>query len=324
MRDARNSIIVWAIEAFPNPQAYDFELKMASALRWHFPRSTIIPVYVLSDQIFAARGFGRFLRPALKPAALKAMRRIFAEISKTHNLQITRPRVLRESSSSRKDCAHKLVRFAEKVHADFIALRSRGIPLLARLMGYSFSEAVLRYSRIPLFIIGPNSEICVGPPKSVIFAGDFTSIPSRAMDEILKIVANFDAELHLFHKRDSNNFNPFQSIGISLFTEAFWPAHHSFHTEQIHEINLMKCYREWELLADAKGIKTRLANENFRETTSKAIVHYLRRLGDASALVALTARARRGTLLGDVARDVIRMSPFPVFMTPAIDQAFGI
>jgi len=323
MSDARNSTIVWAIEAFPNPQAYDFELKMASALRWYFPRSKIIPVYVLSDQIFAARGFGRFLRPALKPAALKAMRRIFAELSKTHDLQITRPRVLREISSSREDCARKLVRFAEKAHADFIALRSRGLPFLAHLMGYSFSEAVLRYSRVPLFIIGPKSEICAGPPKSVIFAGDFTSTPSGTIDEILKIVANFGAELHLFHKSDSITFNPLQCIGISLFAEAFWPAQHSFHSDRFNELNLLRRFREWVHRADTKGIKTRLANENFRETNSKAIVHYLRRLGDASALVALTARTRRGPLIGNIAREVIRMSPYPVFMTPAFEQAIG-
>lgn len=320
MHDARKLIIVWAIEAFPTPQAHVSELKMASALRWHFPNSTIIPVYVLSDRTIAARGIGRFLRHAIKPAAFKALRRFFAETSSVHNLYVTRPRILREKSSSQDECAHKLVRFAEKVHADFIALGSRGIPLFARLMGFSFSEAVLRFSRIPLFFVGPNSGTCTGPPSSVIFAGDLTSTPPSSMGEILKFVADFGAELHLFHKKESNGFNPFKDIGISLFTEALWTAHHSFHSEQTFELNILKCLRQWVDLANSKGIKTRLANENFRESNTKAIVQYLRQLGDTSALVAMTARTKRGPLLGDVARDVIRMSPFPVFISPDLDQ----
>ncbi len=315
--DARRPVIVWAMEAFPNRPVYDSELKMVSALHWHFPNSTIIPVYILSDRVFAARGFGHFLRPALKPAALKVMRRFFSDISRTHSLRISRPRVLREASSSRDDCALKLVRFAEKIHADYIALGSRGIPLLARLMGQSFSEAVLRFSRIPLFVVGPNVSTCSGPPQAVILACDFTAPPTLRFNEILKFVANFEAELHLFHKTDSRSSRFFKFAGVSPFTETLWSAQHSFHSEHAHELRLLARLRDWIDLTRARGIKTRLANENFRETTAKAIVNYLRRLGDASALVALTAPSKQGPYFSNIAREVIRMSPFPVFMTPA-------
>ena len=301
--------IVWAIDAFPD--SFGLERRMASALRALFPSCVLIPVYVLSDQSFAARGFSRLLRSALKPAALKSMSKLVADV---RGLEVKKPRILCEASASQDECAHKLVRFAYKVHADLIAVGSHGRTALSRLLGLSFSEAVLTLSRIPVLIAGPSANPCLSPPQSIVFATDFSAACAGALDGILNLAEGFGAELHLFHK-NSDPLDVLRAPAVSVFADTPWPVPTA---STPGDERCRFSARGWLSRAEAKGVKTHLACENFREPTSRAIVQYLSRLGDASAVVAMVAQAGvfAGAFLGSVTREVIRQSPYPVYIAP--------
>lgn len=302
--------IVWAIEAFSS-STDSSAIRMASVLRWLFPHATLIPVYILSDAHFANLGFSRSLRTALKPAAAKSIARFFSERDDFPCLD--QPRVLFEASASQDECAHKLVRFAAKTHADLIAIGSHERSVFSRLFGRSFSDAVLHLSHLPLLIAGPQVYPYAGPLKKAVLASDFISTPADSFDEFISLVASFGAELHLLHKSQSRAIHPLQAPGVSIFSETFWLAHSSAKKNETRQIESL---HHWAQYACLKGIKTCVANENFREPSSQAIVHYLRRLGEVSAIVGLIMQAGHGALVRGVIRDIIRLSPYPVCLSP--------
>lgn len=308
-----SSPLIWAIEAFPEQD--DIYLRTASALRQMFPDTPILPVYVLSEESFTARGFSTFLKPALKPMAEKAIESL---LSQTHGLEFEHPRILHETSASRPACAKKLLRFAEKIHAGRIALGSHARHGLSRFFVGSFSEAILDQSRIPVLVAGPHADLDHQATKVVVYATDFSDTCRHAYDEILRLCASFHADLHLFHK-------PIPSLeatapsGIGFFGNAWVPImdlNGGWFDETLAEQSEFAA--EWSRHAEEYGVKVTFAGQNSREPTAQAIVEYVRGLDPTTSLIAMVSQTGpiAGAILGSVTRDVIRSSPVPVYVAP--------
>ena len=299
--------VIWAIDAFAQPS--DLKLQASAALCSLFPHAEIIPVYVLSELSFEKRGFSRILRLALKPFAFRSINQ---HIDALEAFNFKKPRVLVEESASFGECARKIVRFALKVHADVIIVGSHGKPTMQRLLGYSFSDAILSLSPLPVVVVGPGVAPCCRPPHLIVFAGNFNIDCHDAFTHILRLAEGFQAELHLFYKAQPG-FSRLQDSRL---------LHHQkrrkCHTKACSHVASIDELGRCQELSRSKGIKTTFVCENSRETGSQGIVEYLSRLDVASALLATVAEA--GTLaemlLGNLIRDVVRRSRVPVYVAP--------
>lgn len=300
--------IVWAIDAFPTDD--DIHLRTAEMIAGCFAGAPVHPVYVLAEESFADRGFSNFLRPALKPMALKALGSLIRE---TRELRFRKPRVLMETSASRPACARKLMRYAERIGARMIALGTHERRGFSRFLAGSFSEAVISNSRCPVILSGPHMSHVAARPRLVIFPTDFSEACKRALPDVFKLARSMGAEIHFFHK-ELHLVDPLVQSGVNLLgggwvsVEPYMSQPADAHTREADE---------WCLRAKGEGLTARYIGENFREPTSSAIVEYARTHSRFSPILALVPQTGpvASRFLGSVTRDVIRTSPCPVYLT---------
>ncbi|MES2963236.1 MAG: universal stress protein [Bdellovibrionota bacterium] len=301
--------IVWAIDPFCDRNDYEIQLNTADTIRRMYPESEIHPVYVLSEETFNDRGFSNFLRPALKPLALKSLRAFIKEA----NVELVRkPRVLVEEAASRAACARKLLRYAGRIGAAGLAVSATQRRGLARFLVGSFSEAIMSAHHLPVTVVGPVTTRPMGSPKVIVYPTDFSGDCFEAFPEIVSLAAKLGAELHLFHKT-VHTLDPMVQSGVQMLGGGWVSVEVYFGGEPRDHSNEAKA---WIDEASRSNVKARFISENFREPTSDAIVEYVRKLSGASPIVAMVSRAGQvaSWLLGSVTRDVIRTCPAPVYV----------
>lgn len=301
--------IVWAVDPFCDSHDYDIQLTTAQALRRTFPESEIHPVYILSEDSFNDRGFSNFLKPALKPLAVKSLKALVADA----DLDLVRkPRVLTETADSRAAWARKLLRYARRIGASMLAVSTTQRRRFSRLLMGSFPESVLAAHHCPVFLVGPEVSTPPSPPKVIVYPTDFSSDCLEAYPEIVSLAARLRAELHLFHKT-VHNVDPIVQSGVHLLGGG-WVSVEAYlgSTGPDHTSDALR----WLEQAARAGVRARFISENFREPTSDAIVEYVRKLSGASPLVAMVSHAGQVSswLLGSVTRDVLRTCPAPVYV----------
>jgi nucleotide-binding universal stress UspA family protein len=305
--------IVWAIDAFPDQM--ELQLKTASALKNIFPNNPIHPIYVLSEESFTERGFSGFLKPALKPMAFKAVLQLLSEVRFFNsNLNLRKPRILIESSASRAACARKLLRYTRKIGAGIIALSSHGRHGISRFFVSSFSNSVMDSTSLPLLFMGPSAERLRSKPRVIVFPTDFSPACERAFDAILHLAKWMEAEIHLFHKT-VHDLDPIAQSGVTMLgggwvsVEAYLDQEASQHGSEA---------KAWIERAERMNVQTRFISEKFREPISEAIVEYVSALDEPPALIAMVSQTGplASAFLGSVTRDVIRLSPCPVYIAP--------
>jgi nucleotide-binding universal stress UspA family protein len=304
--------VVWALDPFSNDFAS--HARTAEAIRTIAPYAPIQPVYVLNEETFENRGFTSFLKPALKSMAFKHLKEFlqaddFESIRKHASIQT--PRVIVEPTASLK--------YAKRLNAQMIAIGTHGGHALTRYLGGSFSDVLMHENSLPVLITGPKQAQVMGQPKTVIFPTDFSAPCRDAFDHVLAIAASSGAELHLFHK----NLHPLDAIvqtGVHMLGGGWVSVESYFHTLPVeHE----KEGEAWLKMAEAAGVRAHLVREDDPESTADAIVQYANSLTNASPLIAMVVQAGplSSWLLGSVTRDVIRNSPYPVYLPPRIAQA---
>lgn len=318
--------IIWAFDAFLDH--YDVHIRTAQILEKLFPLSPILPVYILSEESFSDRGLSGSLRPALKPMAQKTMNQLLKDISLHHAHQpqttlrqkshLKKPRVLVEASASRLACAKRLLRFAERIHASRIVFASNGNRGLSRLFNGSFSENIIDNSRLPMLVCGPKLARLDQRPDVIVFPTDFSIACQSAFDSVLELAHHYNAEVHLFH-RTIHVLDSVIQTGVHMLGGG-WVSVEAYMNQpaEDHEQEIADALKK----ARTFGVRASYIQENFREPTSHAIVQYADTLKSNSVLLAMVSQtgAMASALLGSVTRDVIRMSPWPVYLVPKADE----
>jgi nucleotide-binding universal stress UspA family protein len=299
--------IVWAIDALPEEE--EMNLRTALCLQRLFPNSLIHPVYILSEESWGDRSPSLMRRPNLKPAAIDSLK---AFLNQLPSLRLQKPRVLIEASSSNLGCAKKLLKYSKRIGAGLISVGSHDRHGLSRFFVGSFSEAILDHSTIPVIISGPHQNPLVTHPRVVVFPVDFSESSKEAFPEILSLTKYMGAELHLFHKQISL-IDPMLQSGVSLMGGGWFSVEtYMNETPENHQDEA----DAWIQRAESEGIHAVFRSENFREPTSQAIVEYVKSLDESAALLAMISHTSHleAALLGSVTRDVIRLSPCPVYI----------
>ena len=314
--------IVWAIDAFP--EDFEMQLKTAEAIQMMYPETAIHPVYVLREEVFLDRGYSTYLRPALKPMAFKAVLRILSETRLQH---IKKPRILVDRGVSQQTPAQKILRYSRKIGAGAIAVGTHARGGLSRIFTSSFCEELMDANRLPVLIAGPQSiskpleatfehqqSHLHMRPRTIVFPTDFSRACEHAFEQILSMAELLDAEIHLFHKQ-TYTVDPYNAAGMGMLATG-WVSVDSFATE-IPEDHRSEV-EVWMNRASDQGIAVRYISDNYREPTSEAIVQYVKSLDDSSVLLAMVSQTGpvASALLGSITREVIRMSPCPIYIAP--------
>jgi nucleotide-binding universal stress UspA family protein len=309
--------IVWAIDAFTEDPA--LQSRTAEAIHAFAPQSPIQPVYVLNENAFERRGYTGFLKPALKSMAFRALtqmlkREEFDSIRTQSSIQV--PRVILEPTSSLDESVKKLMRFSRRIGAQAIALGSHAGSSFARYFSAHFSDTLLNSAEVPLLISGPRQTPVLGQPKAVIFPTDFSPQCRGAYEHVLKLSEALGADLFLFHK----NFHPIDAIvqtGVHMFGGGWVSIESYFHQlPEDHESEAA----EWLKFAANFNVRVHLNRENDPESTANAILDFAKTIDHLAPVLAMVHQSSQfeGWLLGSVTRDVIRNSPYPVYLPSRI------
>lgn len=107
-------------------------------------------------------------------------------------------KILTEGNPSLTAQADRLVSYAEKEKASFIAVMSRSSSGLKRLFLGSFAETLIHRSTLPVLLMNP----AVGKPpplKRIYFADDFGPRSDSSWRKVLDLAKGSEAEIVLFH-----------------------------------------------------------------------------------------------------------------------------
>jgi nucleotide-binding universal stress UspA family protein len=167
----------------------------------------------------------------------------------------------------------------------------------------SFAETLLLHSDIPTLMVGPHSEP-MPEIKQVLFPTDFSEKSQIALDRILPLVKELGAKLILFHH-------------FELFPGTFFPIEPT-----PAYLSALEKHEAWEKnrgerLVDyvsQKGVKVEIQFARQSPSTVDAILEFAK--GMSSGMIAMASEAGPvGTaLLGSVTRQVVRASPWPVWV----------
>ena len=318
--DVLQAPVVWALDAF----SHDYKLmaKTAEAIIALAPLAPIHPVYVLNEESFEGRGFTSFLKPALKTMAFKSLRDLLSHEafdSVRRHSAIQTPRVILESSSSLDQSVSKLMRYAKRMGAQMIALGTHASSPVSRYFTTRFSDVIMREHSVPTLITGPRQSDISAQPKVIIFPTDFSEACRDVLQDVIELARASGAELHFFHK-NLHPIDAFVQTGVHMLGGG-WVSVESYFQQIPDEFEQEA--EQWLSVAEHAGVKACLIRENDPESTADAIVDYARSLDPLSPMLAMALQATplSAFLLGSVTRDVIRNSPYPVYLPARIAQA---
>lgn len=302
----RRSLVVWALDAFSKD--VESHARTAHAIRAHAPDCEIQPVYVLSEDVFSARGYSSFLRAALKPRArhnLLALLEhdLLAEVKKSGLLRT--PRILVETSAEASRCTGKLLRYAKRKGATCVAIGTHARGALSRWFAGSFAETLIRESRIPLLIAGPRQQDSLRPPRALVVPTDFHPDDREAFEDLVRLARRRELALHLFHHAPTS----FETwTAASLITDTWVSVDAFFDEDEVQEA------KRWLKTTTDAGVETHLTTPPpDHDSFTEALLDYARGLGEIGPVIAMLNATSAG-LPARLTRDLIRTSPYPLYI----------
>ena len=302
--------VVWALDAFSSKKDWPIHFKTARAIHAYAPEAQIHPVYILSEQVFSDRGYSSFLRPGLKPMALRNLNALLSHdalFDLMKSGQLLSPKVVVEISSDAEVCVEQFLRYALNVNAAGIAIGTHARSPIARLFSGSFSQTLIHKSRIPVLITGAYQQEDPQPIKTVIVPTDFKPEGREDFEAFLEFALQRNLDVELFYKQIETFENWMQSDAYLL--GGGWSPIVESHTEEEDR------YAEaeiWLRRAREAGVRVHVTTEIFRESSADCIIQYANRLADRSPMIAILRPI--DWLDGSVLRDLIQTSPYPLYV----------
>lgn len=302
MVQSKNKVI-WAVDAFSK----DLGLfrKMAGFLKaWVKGSDRIIePVYVLSpDQVRIPSEIFSSLATESEAQAKIAIHHTLQGIKLPHS----EPKFLKSNDFSLRTAVKTLVDYARASDAEFIALGTQSKQSVSRFLFGSFAESLLVYSDIPILMLTPECKP-VTALKKMVFATDFSDASKAAFQQALDVAEEHRLSVTLFNRVEYSCDKTMELI-----------RNNSEYQRQLDEDleRRSRAIEEMAALAHARGIKINVIIN--RKPSSVSIAQSILEVTAARKgnLIAVAAESgmNRSTLLGSVAREVVRKSSIPVWV----------
>lgn len=292
-RDMENKVkkIIWAIN--PADQAPEVQENIIAILQQFYRDEsvTIEPVTVYNNVNFSVEEIEARVQTFLQQFPLKGL---------------SKPHIIRTKTNSITGMTLALENYANKSLADMIILGTHGRSGLPRFFLGSFAETLLLRARQPILTVGPEVEK-VKNIKHILFVTDLESESLAVFPKVLALAKQMRAKLTIFHTA----LMAAKYMTIDYGFGSVVPAEGYFKAAEEAEKKQMQ-----DLVAHAR--KHDIDAHMVLASGGKAIAVSAIELAEKQdigmiALAAMSGRAE-AAILGSIARQIIRISPYPVWV----------
>lgn len=217
---------------------------------------------------------------------------------------LKKSKVIGADTPTNNGAVQALSEYARSEKADLIAVCTQGRKGLPRLFLGSFAETLLLNSELPILTVGPKINV-IRPIQNILFATDFKEGSKRTFNYVLSLAKSMKARLTVFHA--------LQPIVVPYGSG--WVPDENFFRELEESTNDVA--KMWVTDAEAKGVSAQFKILSNVTSVSEEIISFAK---DKSIdMVALSAQsgAFEASLLGSIARQVVRGAPCPVLVMRA-------
>lgn len=295
--------MVWAVDPFAKSVRFQQSaVQVIEALARETP-TEVLPIHVLAAGM--AERFRSFTADTIAKIRLRGQSKVNGLIGRKSFL-FQPLHILGKKFYSQRGGAVELIRFANKVKADFIVLSTHARKAPKRWVLGSFAETLSALSDIPTLIAPPHWKSS-GEKKEILFVTDF-SLPSLiAFDRLLESAALYGWRVTLFHSIDYR-FYPAYAFALAAVNS--------------YEDDVEEIVQDWSREADKVAAKAKRVgvevNVVIKKTQGLSVAEsVLREIQKEKKFlfVALASQTELATanLVGATTRQLIRCSPIPVW-----------
>jgi len=298
----KESKILWAVDAFSeNPTAQFNALKAAMKL-YGKSNPVVEPVSVLSpDQLKVPR---TAFRSGSKEYRLEA-EKILEKWTKKLKIKNTVPPVLLlQDEFSLRTSVKTLIDYAKQTHADVICTTTRANKGLKHFILGSFTESLLTYSTVPVFVFNPKTQVPANYSK-IFFPTDFGTASRTALDKLLPIAKQNKSTIILFYKLEY----VLPETSSTLFGA---PIYANYVEQDIQERK--DTANKWMQSIKQQGVKAELLFNEKPDYVVTAILKAFKKSKASLIAMASHSGAIETALLGSVTRQVVRSATCPVWV----------
>lgn len=306
MNESKSGKIIWAID--PSPDDKNLQLKTAQTVARLAKRTgaAVEPVSVLSAERLKIPA-SAFKEDSAKADVAKTLESWLKAV-KIPNL--ASPVLLTHGIHADTNAVAKLLKYSKDSGASFIVLGTHTRKKWERLFLGSFAESLILKSDVPVLVVNPRNPV---RPKfsNVFFATDFSESSLAAYEQVLSFAKSLGAKVTLYYK-----FEYMVPETIKLLKAG---ADYRRYLET-DRANKKQTAGQWVENAAKVGVKAKFILDEKPSFVADGIVKEAKKSKADIIAIVSTSGMLASYLLGSVARQVVRTSPVPVWVTHSFNQ----
>lgn len=205
--------------------------------------------------------------------------------------------------------ANALIQYANKQKADCIVIATHARSGLERIALGSFAETVILTSKIPVLVVNPEHKL-PNSVRRILVPTDLSRGSQKFLSAVVDYAKSLEAEIVLFHKQD-DPLDPIVQQGVYalgggwMSTQSYMDTAMEEKTKEIEKIETMIRKRNVTVshIFDSSPGGLIESIDRAAQDTGSDMVSVLTKSGSWSA-----------TLLGSVARELVRHSSVPILV----------
>lgn len=206
--------------------------------------------------------------------------------------------VIDEVSYSNTKTANILIKSANKLNVDLIALFTHARKGYKRLMLGSFAETLIHMSPQNLLVLPPTNASPTAL-KNILFTSDFEKSTQKDIEHILSICKNLKAKLVVFHHADIS----YKATSGGKEEKA------SAYRRKVNEM------KSWiEIMAKKNRVDCEVVIKSDFKSVTDHVNSLVRSKKSDLIFVRAKASARKSLMGGSITRAIVRQSSLPVFI----------
>ncbi len=302
--------LLWALDPFSGLDS--IKRKQSQLIRFLLEKEKLSAeaVYVLSPESLNWTGdFSGAWLSNFRPQVEQKMRDQLESLgwSNQHNMKI---KILAGKKPSLRSDVKRVLTYAKTQKATYLVLGTHARQGLARMLMGSFAETAMLYSKTPLILMNPESHQ-VDAVKKLLVPTDLSSGSKKLWLRAIKKAKLWGAELILFHKVPEP-IEPAIQSGVTALGGG-WVSVQQYLNEQTEKSE--KTLKQMVAKAKEAGV---MANYEMDQSPG-FIVDSICKVAEGKSVSMIVMGSEAGPvsalMLGSVARQVIRQSPVPVWVT---------
>jgi nucleotide-binding universal stress UspA family protein len=265
--------------------------------------ATLDIVYILAPA--GLNWTGEFSGPWIKrykPIAEEKLNEVVGELD-------VKRKVLTCKEAGQREAVKTLLTFAKKIHADCIFISTHARRGLERMAMGSFAESLVLSSKIPVMVMNPQRDIPEEVHK-ILVPTDLEKYSARFVAKVADYALQFGAEIVLYYKQP-DPLDPIVQQGVYTLGGG-WISVQSFVVEELQRKT--KLIEKLELMLRKRGVQV----SHILDSTPGDLIESIDKAAHDTGADLVSLRTEAGkwtaTLLGSVARGLVRQSSVPVLV----------